>query len=805
MPLSPGDILNGHYRVEAEIGRGAYGRVYRARDTRLDRPVAIKELAKGVDEVGSSIFSDYVRRFEREARVQAGFNHPNIIHVYELIQEGADRLYLVMEFVDGESLRDVLARRGPLPINEAVQVAADILAGLAAVHADSRDIVHRDIKPSNVMLTKDGRAKLADFGLAQVGDESMRSRAGQPHPGTQFYMSPEQSTSSDYLYPASDIFSVGCVLFEMLAGAPYKRAQRERQTLQELRPDTPPWLSEIVAAALAKEPDKRSKDGAAMGRLLTEARTKAEAEVKAQAEVKARAEAEARTRQEAQRKAEEAAERARLAEEERQRRDAEEQARQAAELQAQTVALQKAAQEAEQHRQADEAERTRQETERKAQAKAEAVQRAKQEQEQGEAAERARQAAKAPAAARRRLLPWTVGGVAVLALLLMLWHPWTSRAPAAPAPTQMPAPTQAREPAALIPTEAPQPVAAPVQVSGELAVGVVLPNKDEPRWVKDGTRFKDALSAAGYSAEILFSQGDSIKERANVEALLKKGIKVLIICPQDSAAAAASAKAARKAGVKVISYDRLITGTDAVDYYIAFDALAIGVQQGQYLVDKAGATKGNPLYLYAGAATDGTAFIFFQGAWSVLQPKIADGTFVIKNSAEASALQGKAELTSDEQAKIIGQVTTNWDYVVAQRLAEANLRASTAADKGNVFILAPNDGTARAIADVFATDKDVTSYYVTGQDAEKTSVQYIIDGRQSMTVFKDIRTLVKDAVATAVAILQGAAPTSQVLVGNGTIAVPMIRSALITVDKANVKTILIDSGYYQASDFTGLQ
>ena len=159
--------------------------------------------------------------------------------------------------------------------------------------------------------------------------------------------------------------------------------------------------------------------------------------------------------------------------------------------------------------------------------------------------------------------------------------------------------------------------------------------------------------------------------------------------------------------------------------------------------------QGNPLYLYAGAASDNNAFLFFQGAWSVLQPKIADGTFVIKNSSEAVALQGKATLTRDEEAKIIGQITTNWDFNTAKNLAEANLTAATAADKGNVFILAPNDGTARSIADAFAADKDVKSYFVTGQDAEKASVQYIIDGKQSMTVFKDVRTLVADAIAAA--------------------------------------------------------
>jgi putative multiple sugar transport system substrate-binding protein len=155
--------------------------------------------------------------------------------------------------------------------------------------------------------------------------------------------------------------------------------------------------------------------------------------------------------------------------------------------------------------------------------------------------------------------------------------------------------------------------------------------------------------------------------------------------------------------------------------------------------------------------------------------------------------------------KIIGQVTTNWDFNTAKTLAESNLTVATAADKGDVFILAPNDGTSRAIADVFAADSDVSSYVVTGQDAEKASVQYIIDGKQSMTVLKDVRTLVDDAIAAAIAFLEGGTPEKTNTYNNGVIDVPAKPSVVIAVDKANVKEAIIDSGYWPASDFTGLQ
>lgn len=352
-------------------------------------------------------------------------------------------------------------------------------------------------------------------------------------------------------------------------------------------------------------------------------------------------------------------------------------------------------------------------------------------------------------------------------------------------------------------TAAPGPTPAPAD-SNKVDVGIVLPTKDEPRWVQDEARFTEALKATDYSVEILFSQGSSAKEKENVDALIAKGIKVLIICPQDGGAAASAVEAAKKEGIKVIAYDRLITSTDAVDYYVTFDSIAVGEAQAKYLVEQATGT-GNPLYLYAGAASDNNAFLFFEGAWNVLQPKIADGTFVIKNSSEAVTLQGNAKLNRDEMGKIIGQVTTNWDFNEAKNKAEAHLTSAKAADKGNVFILAPNDGTARAIADAFGTDKDVKSYKVTGQDAEKASVQYIIDGKQSMTVFKDVRTLVKDSIGMAVAILGGKDPQTTGSYNNGKIDVKAKQTEVVVVKNDNVKSALVDSGYYPASDFTNLK
>jgi len=334
----------------------------------------------------------------------------------------------------------------------------------------------------------------------------------------------------------------------------------------------------------------------------------------------------------------------------------------------------------------------------------------------------------------------------------------------------------------------------------KVEIGIVLPTKDEQRWVQDEQRFKEALANTKYNVEILFSQGSSAKEKENVETLINKGIKVLIICPPDGDAAGAAVELAKKEGITVIAYDRLITNTDAVDYYVTFDSVAVGAAQAQYLVDhmKGG---GQPLYLYAGAASDNNAFLFFEGAWKVLQPLIADGTLRIANSSEAEALKDKPELTREEMSRIIGQVTTNWDPNEAKNKAQTHLTAASDDLKGDVLILGPNDHTARAIADVFSADSAITSYVVTGQDADKATVEYILAGKQSMTVFKDVRTLVKDAMNLAIDILEGRTPATTGSYFNGKIDVKAKQTDVISVDRSNIEKELFDSGYYDRNEF----
>jgi eukaryotic-like serine/threonine-protein kinase len=269
MTLASGSKL-GPYEIVGPLGAGGMGEVYRARDTRLQRTVAIKILP-------ASISADPVakQRFEREAKTISGLNHPNICTLHDVgSQDGVD--YLVMECVEGETLAKRL-EKGPLPLEQTLKYGAQIADALDKAHRAG--IVHRDLKPGNIMLTATG-AKLLDFGLAKpaavvIGGQTLTAAGPMQAPvtqegtivGTFQYMSPEQVEGKE-VDGRSDIFSLGAVLYEMVTG---KRAfegksqlsvasailEREPAAISEVRPMTPPALDHAIRRSLAKDPDER--------------------------------------------------------------------------------------------------------------------------------------------------------------------------------------------------------------------------------------------------------------------------------------------------------------------------------------------------------------------------------------------------------------------------------------------------------------------------------------------------------------------------------------------------------------------
>ena len=266
--LKPGDKL-GNFQIVALIGRGGMGEVYRARDLRLKRDVAIKTLPSGF-----AADRDRIARFEREARAASALNHPNIVSVFDIGTEGGVS-FIVSELVDGETLAQLI-KRGPLPLRKLIEVSTQICDGLAAAH--TAGVIHRDLKPGNIMLTRDGRVKILDFGLAHrdrpPGLDNTTTQASHPGMilGTPGYMSPEQvrGESTD---ARSDLFSLGVILYEMACG---KRAFSGTSSVEvmnsilkddppELTPASPPALDRIVRRCIEKQPERRFQSAADLG------------------------------------------------------------------------------------------------------------------------------------------------------------------------------------------------------------------------------------------------------------------------------------------------------------------------------------------------------------------------------------------------------------------------------------------------------------------------------------------------------------------------------------------------------------
>ena len=267
------------FTIERELGRGGMAVVYLARDTKHGRNVAIKVLRA---DMSAAIGRD---RFEREIRVTAGLQHPHILPLHDSGEWG-DGLFYVMPYVDGESLRTRLNRERKLSIADALLIAQEVAEALS--HAHRRGVVHRDVKPENILLA-DGHAIVADFGIARVVSHSLDAQFTQTGVslGTPAYMAPEQLSGEGDEGPLCDIFSLGCVLFEMLAGRPpwigatpssvlARRHTERAPTLRTLRPDVPSWLGDVVRDMLADEPSRRPSSGSEVVRLLTSGRAAAQ-------------------------------------------------------------------------------------------------------------------------------------------------------------------------------------------------------------------------------------------------------------------------------------------------------------------------------------------------------------------------------------------------------------------------------------------------------------------------------------------------------------------------------------------------
>ncbi len=327
---------------------------------------------------------------------------------------------------------------------------------------------------------------------------------------------------------------------------------------------------------------------------------------------------------------------------------------------------------------------------------------------------------------------------------------------------------------------------APVLAQDKGVVGISMPTKTSTRWISDGETMEKLFKEAGYTPDLQFADDDIPNQLAQIENMVTKGAKVLVIGAIDGTTLSDILQKAADAGVKVIAYDRLIRDSGNVNYYATFDNFQVGVLQATSLVEGLKLDTGvKNIELFGGSPDDNNAFFFYDGAMSVLQPLIDSGKIVVKSGQMGMEQVG----------------TLRWDGAVAQARME-NLLSSTYTDAKVDGVLSPYDGLSigiiSALKGVGYGSGDLPMPIVTGQDAELPSVKSILAGEQYSSVFKDTRELAKVAVKMTDAILSGGEPeiNDTKTYDNGVKVIPSYLLKPVSVDKTNVKDVLVGAGYY---------
>jgi len=336
-------------------------------------------------------------------------------------------------------------------------------------------------------------------------------------------------------------------------------------------------------------------------------------------------------------------------------------------------------------------------------------------------------------------------------------------------------------------------VAPTAQAQDKGTVGVSMPTKSSARWIADGDNMVKVLQSKGYKVDLQYADNDIPNQLAQIENMITKKEKVLVIAAIDGTTLSGALQKAADAGIKVISYDRLIRGSKNVDYYATFDNFQVGVLQAQSIEKALGLKEGKGPFnieLFGGSADDNNAFFFYNGAMSVLQPYIDSGKLVVQSK----------QMGMDKVS------TLRWEASVAQARMD-NLLSANYTKRRVDAVLSPYDGLSigiiASLKGVGYGSKDLPMPVISGQDAEVPSVKSIIAGEQTSTIFKDTRELAKVSANMVDAVLSGGMPevNDTKTYENGVKVVPSYLLKPVAVDKSNWQAALIDSGYYKAEQF----
>ncbi|MGB0658548.1 MAG: multiple monosaccharide ABC transporter substrate-binding protein [Mangrovicoccus sp.] len=319
-------------------------------------------------------------------------------------------------------------------------------------------------------------------------------------------------------------------------------------------------------------------------------------------------------------------------------------------------------------------------------------------------------------------------------------------------------------------------------------VGIAMPTKSSARWISDGSSMVQQFEAAGYKADLQYAEDDIPNQLAQIENMITKGVDALVIAAIDGTTLSNALENAHYAGIKVIAYDRLIRDSEYVDYYATFDNFKVGVQQASSLVQGLKERFGDGPYnveLFGGSPDDNNAYFFYNGAMSVLQPLIDDGSVVIVSGQQGMDTVG----------------TLRWDGAVAQSRMD-NLLSAHYTDKEIHGVLSPYDGLSIGILSslkgVGYGSGDMKMPIVSGQDGEVPSVKSMLAGEQYSTIFKDTRELARVTVGMVEAVLGDDEPeiNDTSTYNNGVKIVPSYLLEPVAVDLSNWEEVLIGSGYY---------
>lgn len=324
-------------------------------------------------------------------------------------------------------------------------------------------------------------------------------------------------------------------------------------------------------------------------------------------------------------------------------------------------------------------------------------------------------------------------------------------------------------------------------------IGVAMPTQSLQRWNQDGSNMKAQLEKKGYQVDLQYANDDVNTQIQQLENMITKKCKVLVIASIDGSALTDVLNKAAENDIKVIAYDRLIMNSENVDYYATFDNFKVGVIQGEYIEEKLGLKEGNGPFnmeLYAGSPDDNNALFFNGGAMSILQPYIDSGKVVIPS----------------KQTQFTKIAIPGWKSATAQARMDNLITANYAGGKKLDAVLSPNDSLAIGIVTSLKNagyGTDAKPYpIITGQDCDKPNVIAMINGQQSMSIFKDTRTLASQVVEMVGAIVEGKeAPVNDTKTyNNGVKVVPSFLCDPVYADVDNYKELLVDSGYYKESD-----